>query len=309
MKILIIGADDSITNLSATPLLRRWASDANNKIDLLVSNEQNPFFITNPDVMRIFRFNSHFCSGWSRRLVYGLSILRALMAMRHESFDYIVSLAPANPNQYLMWKVVSGAKSAGYFRDDFFVNLCKKNNEDLPYGESAKAESRKASLKLYPELQCAKTMAHNYCISLTSNNMGIIIDSASSVNWTSGEWAYLIRKLANRGRVFLISTGNSSASGNSDIAIMAEAESLCSNTAVTMVATAKTADFIAMISLCSGLISADSGATWVAASLRVPVIYMESKVVKDAPLGCKRVSSLSAEKVFNAFVSNYGFTS
>lgn len=308
MKILIVGAGDAVTNLSATPFIRRWASDADNKIDLLVSTEQNPYFINNHDIIRIFRFNSHFCSRWGGELVYGLSILKALMSMRHERFDHIVSLAPVSPINYRLWKIITGVKSAGYFRGDFFVNSCQNNNKDLSCPDSAKAESRKEYLKLYPELQCAEMMAKSYSISLTSNNIGIIVNSAFSVKWTSGQWAYLISNLAARGRVFLISTGDNSVSDNNDINIMAEAESLCSTTAVTTVVTARTADFIAMISLCSGLISADSDATWVAASLRVPVIYMESKAVNDVPPGCKRVSSLNAEKVLSAFISNYDFT-
>ncbi|MEN4834121.1 ADP-heptose:LPS heptosyltransferase-like protein [Pantoea vagans] len=309
MKILIVGADDVVTNLSATPFLGQWASDAGNKIDMLISVEQIPFFITNPDITKIFRVNGHFCNRWWGSLIYRANILKALMAMRQENFDCIISFSPVSINRYRLWKLLLGVKHAGYFRDNNFVTSYLNKTENVSYPDSEKAENLNASLKLYPDLQSATVMVRRYCISLTSSNIGIIINSASSVNWTSVQWASLIRKLSSRGRVFLISAENNSVSGNEDKTLMAEAQSLCSDGVVTMVVVAKTADFIAMISLCSGLISADSDAVWVAASMRVPVIYPDPYAVKDIPPGCKRVSCPNAEKVFNAFVSNTDSTS
>lgn len=304
MKILIVGADDVITNLSATPFLRKLAIDAFNEIDLIIRSIQAPLFITNPDIRRIFNMSNPFCNRRWSGLIYRIIFLKKLLALRQEKFDCIISLASITNNQKKVWEILSGVQSVAYIRNDDFDFFCRNKTEVGPYSQSDGAKIRNASLKLYPDIESVRLLARRYGISLTSYNIGIIINSASSVNWVSAEWACLIHKLAARGRIFLIAAEDNSASGNEDMTLMAEADSLCRDIVVTMVVATKTADFIAMISLCSWLISADSDAAWVAASLRVPVIYPESEAVTNTPPGCHRISSINVEKFFSVFVSD-----
>ena len=309
MKILIIGADDVVTNLSATPFLRKLACNDLIKIDMLISTEQQPLFITNPDLRKIFRVNATSRHSRWGRLFFRMNFLKTLMTMRHEQFDCILSLNSVSTRQSRMWKILSGAKWSGYFRDDGFIDYYHKLTGTDTFPESDRAQTREASLKLYPDLQSAMLMARRYCISLTAENIGIVINSASRVGWTAVQWAKLMRELAVRGRVFLISAGDKSVSAHQDRAIMAEAESLCSDVVVTVVTTTKTADFIAMISLCSRLVSADRDAAWMAASLRVPVIYPGTSPVSDIPPECQRVINAEAEGIFSTSVSSNGFYS
>lgn len=309
MKILIIGADDVVTNLSATPFLRKLACKDFIKIDMLIRTEQQPLFITNPDVRNIFIINAMSCHSRCGNLIFRMSLLKKLMAMRQERFDCIISLNSVSTRQYRMWKTLCGAMWAGYFQDADFIDYCYKQTGADIFAESERVQSRKASLKLYPDLQSAMLIARRYCISLTADNIGIVINSAVRVGWTSVQWAKLIREFAVRGRVFIISAGDESVSGCQDRALMAEAESLCSDVVVTRVTTTKTTDFIAMISLCSRLVSADRDAAWMAASLRVPLIYPGTHPVWDIPPECQRVSHIDAEGVFSTGVSSNGFYS
>ena len=309
MKILIIGADDVVTNLSATPFLRKLACNDLIKIYMLISTEQQPLFITNPDIRKIFRINAMSCHSRCGSLISRMSLLKTLMTLRQERFDGIISLNSVSTRQYRMWKILSGAMCAGYFQDADFIDYCYKlTGADIPE-ESERVQSRKASLKLYPDLQSAMLIARRYCISLTADNIGIVINSAVRVGWTSVQWAKLMREFAVQGRVFLISAGDRSVSGRQDKALMAEAELLCSDVMVTMVTTTNTADFIAMISLCSRLVSADRDAAWMAASLRVPVIYPGTHPVRDIPPECQRINHTDSEGVFSTSINSNGFYS
>lgn len=304
MKILILGADDVVTNLSATPFIRQLAGNDLSEIDMLISGDQQPLFITNPDIRKIHLLRSRFSNRWPGRLIYRINILKNLLTLRDRKYDCLIYLTPVSVHQRRIWKVISGVKSAEFIINSGCHISCSSGEKASQNRYPDKSNTYDASLKLYPDLQAVTVLARRYCIYLTSYNIGIIVNSASSVNRPPEEWACLIRKLAVQGRIFLIKAENKSASVSDDMALMSLVESLCSNVIVTVTVTTGTADYVAMISLCSHLISADTEAAWMGAALRVPVICPQSAAVADIPPGCRRVSSINAEEIFSALVSD-----
>lgn len=305
MKLLVIGAEHIIPNLSITPYLRKWSKEADDHIDIIISSNHVPLFSTNPDVKGLFILASPSGYGWVSGLIRAIRQYKKMLNIRKHRFDCIISLESVNYFQIVVWRLFSGVNRIVYFSDDEFVDVCLKKTINKPLSLPAVTHQQcDGVLKLYPDLLRVTELVRQYCIPLKSLTFGIIINSASALNWQPSEWARLIREIAKQGRVFLITAADQLVAGSPDTLLLPRIETLCSDVLVTPVFLDHLADFIAMVSLCSYLISADDDAAWIASALRVPVIYPTTAISHYVPRECTIIENPNVAEILQAIASH-----